>query len=355
MTTEELVIYLVSCAVNGEVPNKELLTEMDLEKVLELAKKHKIGCCTAMALESAGFKNLATTAAMSSAMKRNALFEASLQEVTRRLQEAGIAYVPLKGILLKKYYPLDFMREMADHDVLIEESRAEDVRKIMEDLGFKTKQFGVGFHDVYYKKPILNYEMHRALFANPNSRVGAYYQGMKDLSKPEDLYLYLIAHEHKHYVSGGTGLRSLLDVYLFLKKESLDWEYVDQEAEKIGIREFEEKNRLLAISLFGKGIVTDEKMLSYILSSNAYGILQHKVDNRIEKSRGNKSRYLLRRLSVPVRKSDPRYQVFALYYPLFYKYKILLPLLPFYRVFKAAASGKLTEEWKAIRRANDQD
>ena len=58
---------------------------------------------------------------------------------------------------------------------------------------------------------------------------------------PEDFYVYLVAHEYKHYVRGGTGLRSLLDVYVFLRRmgDSLDRDYIRRETDKLNITEFE--------------------------------------------------------------------------------------------------------------------
>lgn len=37
----------------------------------------------------------------------------------------------------------------------------------------------------------------------------------------EDFYIYLVAHEYKHYFLGGTSLRSLADTYIYLKKYPL--------------------------------------------------------------------------------------------------------------------------------------
>ena len=54
MTVEESVIYLASCAVNGEIPNKDKVSGIDQTEALSFAEKHMIGCCVAMALESAG-------------------------------------------------------------------------------------------------------------------------------------------------------------------------------------------------------------------------------------------------------------------------------------------------------------
>ena len=349
MTTEDVVIYLTSCAVNEEIPEKELISGIDLEETLVFAKRHSISCCVSMALESAGIKNRETTEAIAHAMRRNGIFENSLEEVTARLNEAGIWYVPLKGIILKKYYPKPFMREMADHDILIDPSRAEDVKKIMEDLGFTTISFGKKHHDEYRKKTVLNYEIHTSLFMKETDpKRYEYYCSRRDFARLEDIYIYLVAHEHKHYSQRGTGLRSLLDIFLFLKKESIDWDYVEKEVSKLGIGEFEQKNRQLAVSMFSAGKETDEQMLSYILSSGTYGTYANLVEKKMNKYGSNRVTYILRRCCVPVRASNPAYQSFARVYPEFYKNKILLPLLPFYRILRSAKTGKLGTELRTL-------
>ena len=137
---------------------------------------------------------------------------------------------------MKEYYPKYGMREMSDHDILFDASRAEDVRTMMERLGFRAEHFGTGNHDCYYKKPVLNFEMHRALFGpDHDEKLYAYYKDTKNRLigdgwekhfSPEDFYPYMTAHEYKHYSVSGTGLRSLLDTYVYLKKEQLDMDYV---------------------------------------------------------------------------------------------------------------------------------
>ena len=349
MTTEDAVIYLTACAVNEEIPDKELISGTDPEEVLKFAKRHSISCCVAMALESAGIKSIETSKAIAHAMRRDTIFENSLAEVTAKLDEAGIWYVLLKGIILKKYYPKPFMREMADHDILFDASRAAEVKEIMEGLGFTTESFGDKNHDVYHKKPTLNYEMHRSLFESYyNGKISGYYRDKNDLSRPEDFYLYTVAHEYKHYSDRGTGLRSLIDIYLYLKKEELDWDYIEQETEKLGIREFEQDNRRLAVALFGNGEVTDEQMLSYILSSNVYGNITNRIKNRVDRSNGKHFSYMFKRLGIPVRASNPYYRFFTKHYPFFYKYKVLLPLLPFYRILRGLKNGRLGMEWRAL-------
>lgn len=60
---------------------------------------------------------------------------------------------------------------------------------------------------------------------------------------------------------------------------------------------------------------------------------------------------MLNRFSVPIRKTHPDYIAYAEQYPLFYEYKILLPMLPFYRILQSAKAGRFLKELKANLRA----
>ena len=130
--------------------------------------------------------------------------------------------------MLKDLYPALGMRQMADCDILFYASRAEEVRAIMEGLGFTAKHFGNGHHDNYYKDPVYNFEMHRALLSTAHDeKLYTYYRDfrprmVKDEGNtfgyhfsPEDFYIFMIAHENKRFSGGGTGLRSLLDTYVY--------------------------------------------------------------------------------------------------------------------------------------------
>ena len=170
---------------------------------------------------------------------------------------------------------------------------------------------------------------------------------------PEDFYLYVTAHEYKHYAVNGTGLRSLVDTYVYLQKTALDMNYVEAEMEKMGIAEFEAQNRVLALHLFSGEELTakDQEMLDYILSSDVYGNLSNGVENGIRKNGESMLRYMLDRFFVPVSEKNLSYSDYAGQYPFFYKHKILLPLLPFYRTIRAMKAGRFQAEAKAIKNA----
>ena len=354
------VIYLVYCALNGRVPGRSRLEKTDLAGVYDIAQDHLLTAMCAMALESAGIKDDRFTQAMGKAIRKNAQLDIDRAQIIKRLEQEKIWYMPLKGALLKDIYPRYGMRQMSDNDILVDSGRMEDVKNIMQSLGFTVEHYGHGAHDAYFKLPVSNFEMHHRLF-DPEyyPQIHNYYQNIKDsLIKDddnnfgyhfsnEDFYIYMLAHEYKHYQNGGTGIRSVVDIYVYLREyaDTLDMEYIKAECRKLGIDEFELQSRSLAMDLFNKKKLTDKdkEMLRYIIDSGTYGTIEHSVDNKVSQFGSGiaaKIRYIFSRLFVPVRKSDPMYAAFRSFYPWFYEKKYRLPLLVVYRWGRALTSRR---------------
>ena len=132
MRTEDAVIYLCTCSINGIVPEKRKIEEMNLEEVYQFASFHMLSAMVAMALESAGFKDRNSIAALTNSLKNNSLFDLNRKAIFDRLEQKGIWYMPLKGAVLKDFYPKYGMREMSDNDILIDPGRSSEVKCVME-------------------------------------------------------------------------------------------------------------------------------------------------------------------------------------------------------------------------------
>lgn len=344
------MLYLAACAVNGIVPDAE---NMDLDRLYAVSKFHSLTAICAMALESAGItlsdKWRETKA---KAIRKNILLDVERAQILAFFEQNGIWYMPLKGIILKDMYPKVGMRQMADNDILYDSRFQMQVKEYMESKGYKTESVGKGAHDTYHKPPVYNYELHTMLYPElTDKNIHAYYANVKNrLVKDnnneygyhftdEDFYIFMTVHEHKHYSIGGTGLRSLLDcfVYLGAKDGRLDWNYIGGELDKLGIGEFERKSRTLAMKIFSSAklpeLSDDERgMLEYYLLSGTYGTEKNHVENNMKKfseKTGSKSkfRYIMRRIF-------PELEVYKENYPFFYKHRILLPIGWLYRLFK---------------------
>lgn len=361
----EDVIYLASCAVKGEAPVKTRVDSMDLKRLYSTADLHLLTGVTACALESAGIYDHAFSQAKAKAIRKILLFDSERAAVLQELDKAGIWHMPLKGSVLKQYYPAIGMRQMADNDILCDAARSRDVRAIMERLGFKTVQYRHSQygHDSYDKEPVCHFEMHRSLFVPSRGSLYDYYLNVKERLvkdegnacgyhfRDEDFYLYMIAHEYKHYSVSGTGLRSLLDTFVFLRcfDGRLDKDYIGRELEKLRLTDFEKQNRNLALRLFGGESLmeADREMLDYILSSGTYGTTENRVRNNMKKygeGRLGKLRCVYHRLVLPI-------DTVKSSFPVFWKLPILLPFLPLYRCCRGLLTNRpaIITEYKILR------
>lgn len=339
------MIYLTACALNARTPDSEKLKTLDMNELFEVCQGHILTACTAYALESAGIFDHNFTQAKEKAIRKNILFDAERNNILKRLESENIWYMPLKGSLLKDWYPKLGMRQMSDNDILCDGSKREQIRDIMLDMGFTCEHFGESKDDAYSKQPVFNFEMHNELFdVSQIGKLNEYYRDVKNrLIKDEnnacgyhfrieDFYIYLIAHEYKHFTSGGTGVRSLADTYVLLKKfgDTMDKDYLTAELEKLGIADYEKQSRELAMKVFGREQLSDadKKLLDYYIFSGSYGTLENCAENDIERyGQGSKLRFILHRLFPPM-------NVIKTWYPFFYRHKWLIPVLLICRPFK---------------------
>lgn len=338
-TAAEDVIYLASCMVNESIPDTDRVAGMNLQRLYETANRHSLEGLIGYALEATGIRDSAFIQAKARAIRKDILYDMERAAVLAELEKAGIWYMPLKGSVLKSLYPKIGMRQMGDNDILFDGSKAAEVKTIMEKLGFS---FGYNSaHVHFFKPPALNFEMHRFLFANiHNEDLAAYYKDVKERLilndgssygyhfSTEDFYIFIIAHEYKHYSKGGTGLRSLLDTYVYLRSVPLNMAYVAAETEKMGIREFESANRSLALHLFGGEPLTEEEreMLDYIILSGTYGIKANIIRREI-KEKGRLG-YVRSRMTLPL-------SVMKKLYPILVKAPMLYPFCWAHRLIHA--------------------
>lgn len=360
------MLYLAACAINGIVPDAE---NIDLDRLYAVSKFHSLTAICAMALESAGIllsdKWREVTA---KAIRKNILLDAERTQILSYFEQNGIWYMPLKGIILKDMYPKVGMRQMADNDILYDSSFHMQVKEYMESKGYKTESVGKGAHDTYHKPPVYNFELHTMLYPElTDKNIHAYYADVKsrlvkDTDREygyhftdEDFYIYMTVHEYKHYSGGGTGLRSLLDcfVYVRVKGDGLDWDHISRELEKLGLKNFERSSRELCMKVFSGTEPlamsdNEREMLEYYLLSGTYGTEKNHVENNMKKfseKTGSKSkfRYIMGRIF-------PELEVYKEHYPFFYKHRILLPIGWLYRLFKGIIlkSRRIINELKIV-------
>lgn len=352
------MLYLTSCALHGQVPDKDKIAQMDLTKLYKMCRFHSLTSMVSMALESAGVSDSRWKESMSKAIRKNIMLDVEREKICSFMEENGIWHIPLKGVILKEMYPKIGMRQMADNDILYDKAYQKEVLDFMLKNGYEAESVGKSHHDTYMKPPVLNFEMHTSLYNKLYDKtIYAYYSDVKnrlvrDENKKysyhftdEDFYIFMTVHEYKHYSNSGTGLRSLLDTYVYIhqKNDSLDWDYIYSELEKLGIGDFERKSRQLSIKVFSSPelpVLSDDerKMLEYYLFSGTYGTMEQFAQRKVEKFRKqtgstSKLKYIWSRIFPPM-------EIYEMHFPFFYRHKILLPVGWAYRLIRGVTSRR---------------
>ena len=150
-----------------------------------------------------------------------------------RLLEEGLEPVSLKGITLQRYYKNPKTRLMSDYDLLLPKEDIIKATTIFKDEGYKVIERSV--NDITFSKPdSIPFEVHFELFtpihiSNGNQfTVAAYNSRIK--SEPayefcvEENLSFLLGHSIKHMYYMGIGIKSIYDLYLYIKanKESIN-------------------------------------------------------------------------------------------------------------------------------------
>lgn len=369
--TQRQLLYLLSCALHETVPDNDLLGDIQWNALFSAAKAHSVSAMVCMALERTKIFAQSDPEvrkqwldAKNKAVRKNMLLDAERERLAEEMGQAGIWYMPLKGCVLKDWYPRYGMREMADNDILFDPARREQVRNIFLDHGYSVESYQKSNHDEYCKPPVYNFEMHTALFnediyedlakkfANIKEKL------LPDQNNPyclhftrEDFYVFILAHAHKHYSHSGTGIRTLTDLYVMNRRigQTLDWDYVNQELEGLGIRDYETDSRTLAEKIFGSESPAaefdltepEQKMLQYYLGSSTYGTIKNRVDNILRSIQADekpisgftKFKYCMTRI-FPGRGWCKKH------YPFIYRHPCLLPAFWIWRLCSKMATNR---------------
>lgn len=147
----ENLVYLLTCSLCDKEPDINRVREMDLKGIFDLANCHSLAAMVAFSLERVISLPDEFDQAKKKAIRKLALFDVERSRILNCMDNEGIWYMPLKGSILKDYYPKYGIREMADNDTLCDDRRMQDVKRIMEQLGFQCDKYEERVDDTYTK------------------------------------------------------------------------------------------------------------------------------------------------------------------------------------------------------------
>lgn len=231
---------------------------------------------------------------------REARFELGAQQVFEAFEKAEIPFLPLKGAILKNYYPNPALRTFTDIDIYVGKE-LEKSHNVMLGLGYE-KNSDCDLNDVpYVKKPSLHIELHKNLFPDDYDFDGYFdepfkHTDLKDgykyyyLYRTDDFFIYVLCHLYKHFTFGGCGLRQYLDIYVMTQKMQLDMDYIRSELKSLGMEGF--LNTTLKLNrFFFDGEKPDDELIEiaeFVFNNSTFGNADNRLVLDYEKGHGEK-------------------------------------------------------------------
>ncbi len=339
--TRNILFVLLRAAVCGDpLPDGsgELLTEEALPPLYELAKRHDMAHLIGYVLAEQALLEQDNPyygkfyQQYMTAIYRYMQMNNELERLCEALEQAELPFVPLKGFVLRQYYPEPWMRTSCDIDILVHKQQLEKAKACLEErLSYQIT--GETSHDVSFFSPGgVHVELHYQLIEERLSKKSArvlekiwadalpksgyrYWQEMSDAM----FYFYHIAHMAKHFENGGCGIRPFLDLWILEHNVTHDDPCRNALISEGGLLTFANAARQLASVWFENAPhagITGE-MEQYILYGGVYGTAKTRIAVQQNK-KGGKLGYILSRAFLP-------YDSIKRLYPVLERHKWLTP------------------------------
>ncbi len=364
-TINKVLFNLINYEINGHELRddvKNLITEETLPALFNLSKMHDLVHLVGDALEKNGLLKEGTEGYNRFLKERNiAIYryeqlEYEYEQICNVFEQNKIDFIPLKGCVIRRYYPEPWMRTSCDIDILVKE---QDLRTaidlLVKSLNYSEKQ--IGNHDAQlYSQNGIHLELHYKL-QSVKTKWSPFLDNVwnyvikddgcyKKQTSNEVFYFYHIAHMALHFKQGGCGVRFFLDLWILNNKLDYDKQELQSLLEKYGLINF--YNEVLALSRFWFDNEQPNELTKifeeYVLYSGMYGSLENRVIVKKKEKKG-KFRYLLSRIFLPYSKLKydyPKLQKCCILYP----YYILKRFFKF--VFNKKARNNAINEFNKV-------
>ncbi len=361
---------LLSSVLNGTEP-VAMPEGMTLEGLYAYQKEQDVSNMAFVALKKLGYDD-AQLKEFQDDYKLNVLrearFELGGQQVFDALEKAEIPFLPLKGAILKNYYPNPALRTFTDIDIYVGD-RLADAEQILFKLGYE-KKTDFETNDIsYVKKPSLHIELHRDLFPDDYDFEGYFdepfqHTELKDgyklyhLYKTDDFFIHVLCHLYKHFTYGGCGLRQYLDIYVMTQKMQLNMNYIRSELKSFGMDGFLDTTLKLNRFFFDGEKPDDEliEIAEFVFNNTTFGNADNRLVLDYDKGHGEKRtlwgniKFFTERWGLNYSQMKQRYKILKylpFLLPFCWVYRLIAALLFRRNVIKASVDdvGKMNSEF----------
>lgn len=286
----QILTAILKCEINQEILPDELAEKLTPEVckcLYEITQKHDLAHIVAHALQRIGKLQDYSSAdqfkkALYVALVRYEKMRCELDKIYTLFDSELLIYVPLKGALMRQYYPEPWMRTSCDIDILVHEEDLERAELLLtEKLRYTLESRN--YHDVSFYSPSgVHLELHFQILEH-NDNLDCILQQVWDYVEKSQDYQYhmtntyfmfhLWAHTAYHFMGGGCGIRSLLDLWILEKQMTYDkeqfWNMCRQSKIDIFVMQMERLIRVWFDREPGDSVT--DALEEYLISGGTYG------------------------------------------------------------------------------------
>lgn len=294
-----------------------------------------------------------------------------LEKLSVEFEKENICFILLKGSLIKHLYPETNLRSNTDIDILIKKVDFEKAKNVLLKYSFQTSNFDMNKkYDVPFFKKSLNIELHTSLTPFNYVHYDYFTQAFNkahtinnskchyEMSN-EDFYIYVVYHIYKHFISGGVGIRYLLDIFLINKNMTFNQAYVKAELKKLKLKKFNDTLIELSEMFFGekKSDKKLDELANYIFVSGAHGKISLYDIAKFNGIGTKDNSYFNNSFNYYSKAWFIGKENMSIKYPILKKYGFLLPFCYIHKGFYTLFFNKkaLKREFTDLKNTNDKN
>ena len=309
--TKSVILTAVKCFLEGKNLPEGLIKASDdgfLLSLFKAADRHEIAPILSEMLYKSSALNLESDAAKRfkqsqlEAFYRLSKQQFEIERLSAVFNDKNMPFILLKGAVIRQFYPDAYLRTSCDIDVLVKNKDIEIAAQLLtNDLGYKMQ--GWGSHDIQFlSESGVHIELHYSLVEDDKMpKTAKVLNGVWENSKAdcgssfkmsnEQFLFYHVAHMAKHFLYGGCGIRTFVDLWLIRKNMPCDLEVLEEMLKSAELFQFYNSAVSLCQVWFNgkEPSDLDKKMEEYIITGGVYGNAKNNASVRKVKGKDRAS------------------------------------------------------------------
>ena len=280
------------------------------------------------------------------------------------LKDFGVDFIPLKGAVVRDFYPEPWMRTSCDIDVLVKQEDAERTIDHLTKYGFNKGKDCTEHDHALVSSSGTTIELHYTLrqdktLPKSDEILDLVWENLKYNKSTNEKQMtneffvfYHLVHMAKHFVNGGCGIRTFLDLFLISKNMDYDKDVLEKLLVVAELDKFYYAVLELSKVWFegGENTKFTALMEEFVLFGGVYGNISNSAKVQAVKGK-TKSKTIFGLMFLPRSNLE-------IIYPRLKKYPLLLPFYQvkrWFRIFKKNSRKRVNNLVKARELVSVED